>query len=401
MQSTFRLRVLLSGCLVAVLALAAAATLYRSHGLLAPQTGLEAPIAPMARAAADFEQALTLAPAKEQSYRELAQAYRVAGDDPSARDVWQRAVAANPQAVWAWRGLATAAQVQGDYPTAAVALAEAAALAPDDTSLAAELAHAQAMAVHQEQVSAFWADQGPNNRAEFTPVGVTAPGGWTLVGYVADQGRLIGGQPTPVWYAWAAPPEQDASRPAGAGWQQIAAGLWLQAAGEVTNLLGNGSFDDISSQGSPSLQSASLAVRFPTDLYAADPATRQVRSVRRQGITTNAAVLVNGRSAPATSLVSPLLPVTAGQAYLQRGLVRSIDGRAFLGRRWHGANGQMQEEYPAAAASDPAWKSFAQVAAPPAGAAAVEVLLLNADTTGTAYFDDLLLIPLTIPAPGH
>jgi hypothetical protein len=136
---------------------------------------------------------------------------------------------------------------------------------------------------------------------------------------------------------------------------------------------------------------------FPGDLYEADPSTRQVRRAVRGGKETFAAVLANGLGNPDTSYVSQPIAVTAGTVYLQSGAVRSVGGNAFLGRRWRQADGTAVEEYLVAGEAGGVWREAVQVAVPPDGATALEVLLLNRSTTGAAYFDDLLLLPFAWP----
>jgi hypothetical protein len=404
-------RWLLIGGLLLVAAGGAGATLYRAAAqqAAAPPTieKVGAPVARVAReggsaepllaeAAAQFEQALARDPANQEAYRLLAQTHQMRGDTPAALATWQRATTANPRAQWAWRGLARAAQEAHDDALAGEALSTAAALlggTAGNTQLAAELAaeiaSVQHAAVRRQRIQAYWAAAAPaTGTATFTPVDQSLDQTWTLVGYFADSAALVRGEPTPVWLAWEAA-DGRGELPAGATWEPIGDGLWLQAAGVLRNLVGDGSFDTAGGRGATNF--------FSGELYGADPSTRQVRSAVRGGEESYTAVLANGLGNPDTSYVSQPIPITEGAVYLQSGAVRSVAGNAFLGRRWLDAGGAAVEEYLVTGEAGGVWRETVQVAAPPEGATAVEVLLLNRSTTGTAYFDDLLLLPIARP----
>jgi hypothetical protein len=380
------------GLLVALL-VGVAATTYRvvAHRALAQHdTNVWVEAHGTTGAIASWEQALTLDPSNEETYHLLAQAHAVNGDEAKVLEIWRRATTANQHALWPWRAMADAARDFGSYEVAAQALSEAVAVAPNDMQLMEELAHIRSVLVSQEQAKAYWnAIVEEPSMASFVPVDQADSSEWTLVGYFADGDALVGGGATPLWLVWQATDTHIVPGTAEAGWGRIEGSLWMQTAGEVLNLIGDGSFERRGPDSS--------AIAFPNDLYGADPATRQVRAARRDGQETHTAVLANGLANPDVSFVSQPIAVAADKSYLQSGRVRSVNGNAFLGRRWLADGGMAQEEYLVTGDTGGTWGRYMQLAAPPAAATALEVLLLNLNTTGTAYFDDILLLPIDRP----
>jgi hypothetical protein len=124
-----------------------------------------------------------------------------------------------------------------------------------------------------------------------------------------------------------------------------------------------------------------------------------VRLVQREGASTHAAALANGVATPNRSLASPPLPVAPRKLYLYGGWLRSLAGNAYLGWQWLSRDGSTgaPTEYLLGGVQNGPWQAAYRLLDPPPGAEALQALLLNVRTTGTALYDDLLLLPLDAP----
>jgi tetratricopeptide (TPR) repeat protein len=328
---------------------------------------------------------------QSQAAYELSATVARSRDDSSAEiEVWRQAAKANPQAVWPLTALAAAAERGGDYATALAAYQNAAALAPNSLPLQQARTHTEELWSDLQQVQEHWQAHGRHTAATtFVPVDEELDG-WTLVGYYADHHALVAGDTTPAWLYWRAPDQGSVEAANGAEWTQIGGTLWVQKIDHAKNLVSDGSFARSAAVG--------RVIGFPQELYGAAPHTRRLERLMRRGEPDYAARLANGPANPNTSLVSPSIPVAPDTIYLQEGSVRSVDGNAFLGRRWSGSDaGEVVEEYMLPGVGDGTWMHARQLAAPPPGATEIEMLLLNLRTAGSALYDDLMLLPIHRP----
>jgi hypothetical protein len=251
----------------------------------------------------------------------------------------------------------------------------------------------------QQQAQQFGeALEGGQNAQAFVPVDQQLQSGWTLVGYLAGGDLLFGAQPAPLWVFWEAPTADAVGGPAAEGWQRLDGNLWVQKAGDVANLLYDGGFEHSAQVG----RVLGFAQRDNRPASLAQP----LRRLRRAGSDTDVAALANSPSHPNTSLISPALPISGRRAYLFGGWLRSVGGNASLGLRWlpedepsggPSAGAALAEDYLLRDVSGGLWQQGIRLLEPPQGAAAVEAMLLNLRTSGTALFDDLLLLPIDRP----
>ena len=338
-----------------------------------------------------LEQALALDPSNAEAYTLLAQTYLAQDDTQKGLSVWQRAVQANPQMNWARQEATTILRSQDEYASLVNLLENAVQAKPDDQPLRLELAQAQAALTAQTAARRYldMLDDHPR-AASFQVVDRSLASGWVLVGFAANQAALVAGQATRLWLFWEAPSEQMQAGSAAQGWQRIEATQWVQKVTAAANLTANGNFEKRTATG--------VAVGFPNDVYGANPATRQVQLVEREGESTAVAALVNGMADPRSSYASLPIGADAGQVYLQMGTMRSRGGSGYLGVRWQSeGNAGSEETYTASNQTTDDWRSVRQLLEPPPDAATLEVLLLNLNPGGSVQFDDLLLLALDTP----
>ncbi len=200
---------------------------------------------------------------------------------------------------------------------------------------------------------------------------------WKLAGYDADEERLARGEATSVTLHWIAPPGAQPS--ASADFRHRWGRRWVQVLWGVRNVLPDGSFERAGLDG------------FPHDIYAAPAGARRIAREARAGRATNAAMLENGPQARKSSLVSGLFAVRDDRLYLQTGWTKTNGGRAYIGRQW--LPGQSYD-YAVGEAEHESWRHNAQALRPPPGSTSAQLWLLNVESQGRAWFDDVAFVEL-------
>jgi len=208
---------------------------------------------------------------------------------------------------------------------------------------------------------------------------------WTLLGYSTNEAQLARGDTTPLVLYWQGPAGAVPGA-LGGGWVDLQGGAWLQVLPAAASITAGGDFEEGFDP-------------WPGDIFGAPAAARQLTVTVRSGYTTTVAALVNSATYTSSSLIAELQPITPDTIYLQAGWLRSQGGRGYIGRFWYGdlAPEEQGDSYIVGGGENANWAHYAGVAVPPAGSAEVEVWLLNYESEGTAYFDDLILAP--VPAP--
>ena len=206
---------------------------------------------------------------------------------------------------------------------------------------------------------------------------------WHLVGYDVDEPRLVRGEPTALWLFWQGPTQTVPF--AGSGGFYRLGDRWVQVLDEAQNLVVNGGFE--AGRGAPG---------WPYDIYSAAPETRAIVTDNQDGIETNAALLDNTEEFDRTSFASGYFAVEPDSAYLQGGWIRTEGGRAYLGRRWAGdlKGVSVPYSYVVGQAVPQEWTHYAGIARPPSGATKAQVWLLNFESTGRSFFDDVVFIAI-------
>jgi tetratricopeptide (TPR) repeat protein len=220
-------------------------------------------------------------------------------------------------------------------------------------------------------------------------IGQELDSGWTILGYDVDEGRLIRGEAVDLLLYWAGPRAAEAGAE-DEGWYR-AGDRWAQVLEEVSSLVFNGGFELGSVNGSPA--------GFPKDIYRAGASTRRLAMGTRGGRQTTVGLLANTEVDDRTSLVSGEIPIRGDALYLQAGWMRGEDGSGALGRRWIGSTpqGVRNHDYVVGSASPEAWQHYAAVAQPLDGARGCQVWLLNFESTGRVYFDNVLFVGIGRP----
>lgn len=337
-------------------------------------------------AALMHKQALEKDPSSTTTYRHLGMSSEAAcGVDPAGceglRDAakWYRlyylSVPDDPLALKQLADVCTELEQAGTVEHNCQAAAEQ-AMASNEGMAGSVHSPAQALwSIWQDQVSVM---------APAYPVGQTLDRDWTLVGYDVDEELLVRGGPVDVLLFWEGPARADVDTQR-EGWYQ-AGERWVQVLSGVENLLLNGGF-----------QMGVLG--FPHDIYGTDPATRRLAADVRTGMPTTVALLANTETQSRTSFVSQWVPVQPEALYLQSGWIRTEGGRAYLGRRWAGDTPEKADSYgyTAAGVRVQNWQHFAEVIRPPQDATQARIRLLNSDSEGQAYFDNVVFIEIESP----
>jgi tetratricopeptide (TPR) repeat protein len=347
---------------------------------------------------ADLQRLIALEPNRAESYSTLAAAYQLLGQFEEAEAVWMQASAANPNQAWPLVELGRLYEGNGLRAKARATFARAATLEPDDPAANQALLRSTAAAATIQAVEDFRAQQVAAEAeqipdGEFVLLNQALPNGWNYLGYITDDKPIAAGIERPIWSFWRAPTLDTKPSLAPETWIAAGPGLWANSQ-VVRNELQDGGFEN-PLPGNP-------AVDFPNDIYSAAPHTRQLRSIERDGLLTTAAALINDVQNRYTSLAGLWQPIDANNAYLVSAQVYNDGGNPQLGWRWGGAlpaQFQGHEYYAAPSAGDDTWRRYAGLAGPPPGAASAQFWLLNTDTEGAAYFDDVSLTQIALPAP--
>jgi hypothetical protein len=202
--------------------------------------------------------------------------------------------------------------------------------------------------------------------------------GWTLVGYQVDESRLARSELVDLKLYWRVPV---GVKPIKTGdFYHQAGNQWVQVVRPVQNLVVDGGFEG---------GEASSFLSY--DIYDAAPETRQFVSDMREGQLTIVANLRNTQESQRTSFVSAPIEVRPDCLYLQTGWLRSEAGRGYLGREWLPGK---QYDYVVGGVTSNVWTHHAQVVQPPTGTTEARIWLLNFDSEGQVYFDDVVFVEL-------
>ena len=211
-------------------------------------------------------------------------------------------------------------------------------------------------------------------------------GGWTLVGYEANQDDLEWGGPLEITYYWH---NDDHSRiPNGIGWMLMSDKWALKQ--DAVNLVPNGSFEWSLNCGaspcgfSPIYPDAHLAV----EKAAEESVGESDRFLRLAGSTEWRDSFI---ASPFVSLNQP------GIWYLQAGRVRGSRAKLILGVLFHGSGANDPWQFTVFDMADEDWVQVTGIVFPPMWVNQLRVAVSNWKGTGPADFDDLIFISLPLP----
>jgi len=109
-------------------------------------------------------------------------------------------------------------------------------------------------------------------------------------------------------------------------------------------------------------------------------------------------LLLNNTIANNTNCQTHYIAVDEGNCYLQGGWIKSINGNAYLGRRWFDSEKRvMKYNYAASNIRLPSWEYYSQIVTPHSNVAYCRLWVINYKTQGKAYFDDIIFIKLELP----
>jgi len=109
-------------------------------------------------------------------------------------------------------------------------------------------------------------------------------------------------------------------------------------------------------------------------------------------------LLLNNSPANRTNCQTDYIAIDEGSYYLQGGWIRSIEGNAYLGRRWFDSEKcDILYNYAASGIKFPQWRFYSQIVTPPSNAAYCRLWTINYETEGKVYFDDIIFIKLQLP----
>jgi hypothetical protein len=358
-----------------------------------------APAAPAADAElAPYLAAIEREPHVIDGYRNLSRLHAAAGRFEEAIAVWERAAQANPGQTWPLLELGAAYADAGRLLQAREAVYRAASLNPQDTAANQALARLADEVANQQAVKNFLTARLPGDDPEQLARGLhfirqPAGNGWTFLGYYGDAGAAAHGQRTPLWTFWQSPLADMEPTIAVDNWENVAPGVWGRQVTAV-NLVGNGDFEGGIARGGPE--------GFPTDFFAADLVTRQLRRVLRGDDFTTAALLANDARNRNTSFVSSQLAFAADNVLLTSVDVKNEGGNPSLSWSWPGARrpaGWTQPPAVTESGTPNDWQTYAGLAVPPPAATTMQVELRNIGSSGAVYYDNVVSVALPAPAP--
>jgi tetratricopeptide (TPR) repeat protein len=349
-------------------------------------------------AIADLERAIALEPQNVEGYRLLSRAYRMANDFDAAAAVWAQAHRANPNQSWPLVELGKLYEQQGLMLKARDAYYQASALNPQDTNANQQLVRSTGVVAAQQAITEYLANQtiigqAPSESDDFVLLNQKLDNGWTFLGYIANEEALLTGDVTDIWSFWQGPTPNSQPTNSPEQWQSVSPGIWSNYT-NVKNLLDGGTFEEALSGNSPT--------GFPSDLYSASPGTRQLRRIQQGERTTTVGALINDAENRNTSYASTWKSIDSDSAYIISADVYNDGGNPYVGWRWSGllpTAYQSVEQYAAPVEISDAWQQYVGLADPVPGASRVQVWLLNTNTEGTAYFDNIFVAPVPVPAP--
>jgi hypothetical protein len=229
--------------------------------------------------------------------------------------------------------------------------------------------------------------------ADLVMINQPLPNGWTFLGYYTAPAAEASPASAGVWHFWQAPTTADAPTLPAEKWEPVAPGIWA-GLDQVRMLTTNGDFEGEVTDRGPA--------GFPDDLYGAAVATRQLRRVERGGATTTVGALVNDVENRDTSFVSQWRTIDPQKAYLVGADVYNVNGNPAVGWRWSGAIADEYaplDRYAGPLSMQEGWQQFGGLAVPLPGAGSLQAWLLNTNSTGAAFFDNVTVLPISVPTP--
>ena len=231
-----------------------------------------------------------------------------------------------------------------------------------------------------------WQEYASTNRPQYY-VGQHFENGWTFIGYDVDEERLIRGDPVSLVLYWESPPDVYTGE-LQTGWYR-AGRRWIQVLDGATNLVENGGFELGTFNGLPAGFSS---------IYGAPRHTKFLTEDSRQGNVTTVVVLNNSRVYTRTGLASMFaVSVESSALYLQSGWIKSLGGNGFLGRVWTPGIKEHSYDYVVTRVTASDWRHYSRLARPLQGSKLMRLWLINFDSVGQVYFDNVFLVK--IPAP--
>ncbi len=201
---------------------------------------------------------------------------------------------------------------------------------------------------------------------------------WQLLGYDVNEARLVRGEPTALWLYWSAP-ANGISMTNESHFYQIGE-RWVQVIEEARNLVPNGGFE-----------LGRVPFGFPEDIYSISAQTRTFAADRRYEQDTRVALLNNIDELNHTSFVTDYFPVDQTKFYLQASWLRGEAGNGYFGRQWLPSRNY---DFATMEANPSGWTHYAQVIKPPDGTTTTQVWLLNYESVGQVYFDNVLFVEI-------
>jgi outer membrane protein assembly factor BamB len=205
-------------------------------------------------------------------------------------------------------------------------------------------------------------------------------GEWMLLGYDLDERRAATGEATEVTLHWVIPTNSDVVP--GGGLAHVRGSRWVQKLPRLRNLLGDGSFN------------RPLGVGW-RDAYAEDRAEWRFAASSRTGAGGAGFLTTTGRRNSSFTFQTAARPETV---YLQSAWLDADGGNVFFGRKWLPAD---DLSYAVAAWKPERWTRVVDFPISPRGATAVDLWIINFDSSGSVSVDDAILFELGYHVADH
>ncbi len=153
----------------------------------------------------------------------------------------------------------------------------------------------------------------------------------------------------------------------------------------------------------PGFEIDAIGVGFPTgwtgEMYAAPAESYEIAVESVFDFSNNQFFLLNNTKAKRTGRMAGPIPISSQHYYLEAGRLKGYRSNACLGREWRNSltGKEASYNYVITAVASPDWQTYSQVVKPPPGADFCYLWVLNFETEGKAYFDNILFVEISLP----
>lgn len=165
----------------------------------------------------------------------------------------------------------------------------------------------------------------------------------------------------------------------------------------VANLAPNAGFEWGESNGNP--------IGYPDTIYTEDNPVKNHHLLESEILSeiTKVAGLFNSKQYYNSSYASNRIPINSDKLYFQGGWIKSEDGKAYMGHRWRGDLEDLERKYQyvTGGVQNEEWAFYGKIMIIPEPVDEINFWLLNYNSEGVVYFDDLMFFEINPPTCDH